>query len=176
MLMLSVTCIKCGRIIKDIQQAQPIRCSHYSCPTCVISLADYMLSHPRNTALPTNAMCCGYPIITDRFVRAYKSYKLNEVKPTVVEKDRLYCFSCRVFLGSSSEHRHSNAVECPGCLLSTCPHCKKRAHLVSLTPTPLVSRARQLLLNAGKGGRKRSRSPSPKRSIRKIGVKVPGNT
>jgi len=79
--------------------------------------------------------CCHDPIPIDevlpnlslelRFLFQWKHAEFS-----IPPQSRLYCsnYTCSTFLGSSEDFKFLSEIECPFCLVDTCPQCKELAH------------------------------------------------
>ena len=106
-------------------------CDHYYCKNCLATLVKALTRD--ESLFPLR--CCQDPIpvaeVLPTLSLALRSLFLQKnAEFSVLTRDRLYCsnLNCSTFLGSSEGRLSLSAIECPHCLVNTCPRCKESAH------------------------------------------------
>ena len=125
-----VNCISCREYCR-YSETLKTPCDHYYCRNCLVAFVE-AFTHDESL-FPLR--CCQSPIPVAEVLptlslelRSLFQRKIAEF--SVPTGDRLYCSNpnCSTFLGSSDGRLSISAIECPHCLVNTCPRCKEPAH------------------------------------------------
>ena len=130
-----VNCLICNESSLYFETLKTL-CGHYYCRDCLVAFVE--LCTRDETIFPLS--CCQNPIPVEDVLPTLSLelaslFLQKNAEFSVFVGDRLYCSNpnCCIFLGSSEGGRRlllslSSGIECPECLVKTCPRCKDPAH------------------------------------------------
>jgi hypothetical protein len=125
-----VNCTICNESCRHFETFKT-PCDHYYCRNCLVALVE---AFTRDESL-FPLRCCQDPIPIADVLPILSSglcslFQRKNTEFSVLTRDRLYCSNtkCSIFLGSSEGRLSLSAIECPDCLVNTCPRCKESAH------------------------------------------------
>lgn len=124
-----VNCLNCGDSYRD-HEALNTPCGHYYCGDCLVALVE---AFTRDESLFPLRCCQGDPISIEEVLpnlplKLRTLFQQKYAEFSIPPKNRLYCsnYTCSTFLGSSEVL--VSKIECPSCLVDTCPQCRELAH------------------------------------------------
>jgi IBR domain, a half RING-finger domain len=124
-----VNCVNCGDSCRD-HETLNAPCGHYYCGECLEALVE---AFTRDESLFPLRCCQDDPISIEEVLpnlslELRTLFQRKHEEFSIFPKNRLYCSnsSCSTFLGSSEDL--VSKIECPSCLVDTCPQCKELAH------------------------------------------------
>ena len=120
-----VNCIICHEFCRYFETLKT-PCDHHYCKNCLVVLVE---AFTRDESL-FPLRCCQDPIpvaevLPSLSLELRSLFRQKNAEFSVLTRDRLYCST---FLGSSEGRLSVSAIECPHCLVNTCPRCKELAH------------------------------------------------
>ena len=125
-----VNCIICHEFCRYFETLKT-PCDHHYCKNCLVVLVE---AFTRDESL-FPLRCCQDPIpvaevLPSLSLELRSLFRQKNAEFSVHTRDRLYCsnLDCSTFLESSEGRLSVSAIECPHCLVNTCPRCKESAH------------------------------------------------